>query len=222
MSEQRRRSLVLHMMGIGAVSAGVFTTLVSSDWCCTVFGASVLGGVIAGIGERVTQLRWVEKWRPRPVVRVLCAACIGVPIGFLFRLDSRAEFRAAFGVEPPSSVRELQIEKHYAGGPGDSVTLIRFVADQVTLEQILAAKGFREDLDLTRLYSPTQEWDIFWQRLFSNLPSTYGGEAWQSVGPIVSPRVYRFPPNQMDAVMDTITVLWDPVTGKVWAMRLIG
>jgi len=102
------------------------------------------------------------------------------------------------------------------------VTLIRFVADQVTLEQILAAKGFREDLDLTRLYSPTQEWDIFWQRLFSNLPSTYGGEAWQSVGPIVSPRVYRFPPNQMDAVMDTITVLWDPVTGKVWAMRLIG
>lgn len=102
------------------------------------------------------------------------------------------------------------------------MTLIRFGADQVTLEQILSARGFREDLDLARLYSTTQEWDLFWQRLFFGFAGTYGGEAWKSIQPVVSPKVYRFPPNQMDAVMDTITVLWDPVTGKVWAMRLIG
>ena len=67
---------------------------------------------------------------------------VGIPaLGFSIGAGNRA-FVAAFGV-PPEGVKNLSVDIHYVGGPGDMMTRIEFNTDEATLKKLVAARGMK-------------------------------------------------------------------------------
>ncbi len=163
-------------------TALVSNLVFSNDWC---FGAltAMVCGIVVGIGLSVG----IDYASPRLAIqpRIMTAVLIGIGLGFAFRLTESRAFEMVFDVERPPGVSEVDVDRVYAGGPGDSVLIMQFRAGESNLLPVLAQGGF-EAIPLEYFLPPvdnrSEALDYrLWLRLFGGLlPKNH---RWHSLEP---------------------------------------
>lgn len=198
--------------------------LFSGDWIWSAFAAALLAGLI--VAATNVLLWWMARRRRYMNVSrlqmiegtwALLVICL---LNVYFRIDEEQLFERVFSVPPPPGLRNLDVERHYQGGPGDTAILIRFEADRATLDKLMSQPSFQsaqEQLDEHRkLYpDPLERWRWVFQASL-----TFASDSWQTPPPISAPRLYRWDSLHLSAEM--IVVLWDADSGKAYVAYSLG
>ena len=180
---------------LGGLAAGLFVSLFTADWACTAISAAIMGclvvGVLDGLARCISKRRPSFRWgRARQWVLVLLVAAV-YTLGLRLLLNQADLFKEAFSIAPPEGVTDLRARAHYAGGPGDRLILIEFRSDAMAIRRIVAARGFAERTDESKLYfEGFSTWQQFWKSQMY-LAEGYN-HRWKSISPMVRPEVYRW------------------------------
>ncbi len=154
--------------------------------------------------------------RPAMVCRVIAATVIGGAIGNWFRLDADWAFQAAFGMEPPATVRGLTANGMFVGRQSDKYIHLRFNTDHETIER-LAGRMWRDTDFEQRLADPSRR-EMAWRHFLIDPSETLDWASGPSSRP-AAPRVYRW---ASDEDLEIVTLVWDPATGRALALYIYG
>ncbi len=197
---------------LGSASSAAVAFLLSGDWCFTSFSAAVAGGLSIVIVEyALGLLRLQGRWRSTKT-RVIRAVLVGIVVGLFFRLSQEQAFEKAFGVSPPSGVRDFDATMLRAM---DTIILFRFTANRETIDQLIAKRAFEQDRESVEWYG--HDWSFLWGQVFSSFDEI-GGEAWQNVAPMAEPELYRWR-HPILFIEETI-LLWDADSGRAYVLYL--
>jgi hypothetical protein len=221
LNQRRRPPLVSDGVGLFLVggAAGTFTAV----WLGTPLFLLVAGfvvGLSAAFIDWAVVRRIARGWRLF-LSRLLIVAGLAFGLPWVTQPSAGRAFEEAFGVPPPSGVRELSAHTRSVG-PGDLVALIRFAADQATIDALAAGKGFAlQDAGLDRMRDLGWDWPTYWRMTVSPLADERtGGDAWRVPPAIRDPRVYRWTrPGTATGRDESTTILWDPDTGQAYVVR---
>ncbi len=214
-----RRKLIL----LGAVASGVLVFLFSGDWFCSAVAATVITGLALAVIDVVIWWFFVWRWggaRRADIAERVCVLVVACLVSMYFRADPEQLFKRAFGVPPPAGVSELEVERHYAGGPGDTVVLIRFLADRATIDKLISHRRFvREKEWVEILWSQRPDPQERWRRVFSDAVD-FGGRAWKKGPPISKPFLYRW--GGFEYSGERTILLWDAQSERGYAVYSLG
>lgn len=208
----------------GAVSGGAVAVL-SGDWACAALGAAVIGAALSGLTASI--LGWRAGQR-----RIRVAAGLAALIGVLAvtqvlwtkaALKENA-FRTAFGTAPPATLQGLRVKRHYAGGPGDSVTLMRFNAGPELISSLVAGmpasaetEQLLQDFRAKRLSARD-----LWSKCFGSADPWAGGW-WPADAPAMKdPVLYAKPAHQNQMPPSSTMILWDRGTEDIYVVTTVG
>jgi hypothetical protein len=208
----------VRLVSIGSACTAVGVAVLSKDWCfstvsCTLGAALIISLLDAFVLRRVTREQpWGRKAQVAMLI-VVCGsffACFG---GTTNRL-----FRRVFGISPPPGVRELVIDSATIGLSGDRTILMRFKADQATINGLAQARGFAVDKDMNLFYETDKDWSRLWSHAFSSFPDS-GGRAWRDVTPMADPIFFIH--NHSEGIAPvTVKMLWDRASGRAYVLCL--
>ena len=177
-----------------------------------IYGA-LLGVTVAFLDWAL--LRRLVRGRALTFLRIflVVGVCIGVP---LLSLPSDDEcFKWAFNGPRPGGVQDLRVAKHFLG-PSDAIILLRFKADQSTIDQLIQSRGLTgTDEKLRWLRSKEIDWPTFWKSAVGGL-GRFGGEEWINAPLMTDPRLYQW--NGKSDSHPSTTLIWDAATGEAWAI----
>lgn len=142
-----------------------------------------------------------------------------VLIAFFARTPTRL-FRQIFGMPPPTGVSELAIDSATIGLSGDQAILMRFSADEATIDQLVQHRGFVVDKETMTIWSEQTglQWSWLWQQAFSNF-TIFGGRAWKEVPPMADPVLFVHNRSEGIATV-TVKMLWDRASGRTYLLYL--
>ncbi len=107
--------------------ASAIAVFVTNNWCFILIPAGLaallLDSVLAGAKRRL-------------IPRLALAAAVGVAVGTALRVGPEWAFREAFDADPPAGIRDVRIQRHYIGGPGEHALIIEFVADAAAIHAL--------------------------------------------------------------------------------------
>jgi hypothetical protein len=214
------------MLLLGGFGAGMAFSLFSKEWVCSAILIAVTGGLLAvGINTLAPKvLRWFAKskggkktWGYRQQIVVLVALAIGCAATAAFSAGAMQThvFEMAFDIPPPKSISDLQVESHYAGGPGDLVSLMQFHADRSTIDQLVAHRPMKRDFAVVESYlHGQQDWPTLWSQLRGM--SVSFNPAWESVPPMSKPEFYEWQSDGGTGPIQGVRLIWDAATGKAY------
>ncbi len=213
-------SFSLPMLLVGGVVVGVGVFVGSGDWACSAIGYSMLGGVVAcaadAVIRRFTSVKWRGKQRLTLLAIIVLLAVLGARLEFT--LEKPRLFAEAFHQPLSANVTDLHVERHYAGGPGDMICLMRFQASSQTIDQLAASGMLQRDVKSEEDYSADiRSWDSVWGTV-GTLSGQYG-PPWSNRPPMVKPQIYRRddPMNQ-----GNVNMIWDPATQTAYVQLSYG
>lgn len=155
-------------------------------------------------------------YRARFTLRAVVSLAVGLLAGDLLSVDSAWAFQQAFGVDPPPGVREVDIARHYVGGPGEHILIIEFESDPAALQTLTSLRAMKVESDRLRLWRTS---GARWQEAFDTL--VLGGVtgiarwSWQRIRPLESPAAYEF-----EAVGGSLTLFHEPRSGRCVALHV--
>jgi hypothetical protein len=201
---------------LGGLATGVATWLFSGDWACSAFSAALLGALATAAINVSGRIRARNKWRrPQQLVVVLIVAASLTILMSLIATDA-AMFEGAFAIAPPEGVADIRARAYYAGGPGDRIVLVRFQADEPTIDRIISARRLspaKEDLE--NYLQGTRSWEQFLRNAMG-----YAGSfdpAWRRIPEMAEPRLYEW-----SSDLEHLKLLWDAETGQAYAVYTFG
>jgi hypothetical protein len=205
---------------LGALASGTLVWFFSNEWICSAIAATFITAIALEWTAILTRTypgrSWLVTRRSCYVWALLVASGVSQP----FRANPSQLFERVFGMRPPEGVKDLEAERHYAGGPGDQIILIQFTADRATIDKLVAARGFKEDKDAIELYSDDERNPArLWDRLFTGV-ILLSGPKWKHAPMISEPFVYKWDDVPDDA--HRITMLWDAKSGRAYVMWTLG
>lgn len=117
----------------------------------------------------------------------------------------------------PATLQELDAERHYVGGPGDMITLLRFNADADVVAALIRSSGATPD-DEADTYLP---WATAADRRWKTAVGI--AERWWPVAPSLrDPVLYSKFSMSAEGVPSSLTILWDRASGDVHAVFSTG
>jgi len=213
-----RRGLLI---AISVIAAAPVVGFLSKDWCCTTVGCTVLCAIVVAIGDRfflaplILKGRCTLKMQFLPMLVVLI-----VLVAFFARTPTRL-FQRVFGMPPPTGVSDLAVDSALWGpGGGEENILMRFKADQATIERLVQHRGFVVDKETMTIWSEQmgKQWPWLWERAFSNF-NIFGGRAWKDVEPMQDPVLFVNEHSE-DITPVTVKMLWDRASGRTHLLYL--
>jgi len=197
---------------VGSPCTAVVVAVLSMDWCSTTFHSvwmsALLIWLVDEIGPRRLALR--RSWGRQ--AQWLGVLVVVIALGLVFRVNAKTVFVNAFGMAPPPGVHNATVDANLRFV--DSLQLMRFTADQATIDQIVARRKFgrnREDRDV----SPQNlSWESLWVNAFGS-SAQQGGDAWKNVKPMAQPVLYFW---ESQWPQEDTTLLWDAQTGQAYVM----
>ena len=150
----------------------------------------------------------------------LAGLALGVVV-FLWRHpDGAGQFEYAFGIAPPSGVKDIHAYRRYAGGPGDTFVLLQFTADRAAIDTTVACRPLEVDPNIIDNWL-WRDNDVkrLWRSVFSTYPE-YGGEMWEAPSNLLAAEVYEWMGSHPK--LTWVKLLWDARTGKAYALYTIG
>lgn len=202
---------------IASISAFLFSLVVSNDW---IF-ASVVAAVCAGVGS--VAIMWLIRrlasdWRMGSAIRFGVPIVVGLACSFLSILNTERGFEYVFGVSMPMEIGDARIQRRYAGGPGDEVTMLWFHATPATFDALIEARGLRPDAARA---SKVEAGEIDVQRAVESCATIFRVEAWsiwRDTAPRATPEYYEW---ASDAT-ERVRVIYDRQSGFAIAIHGIG
>jgi hypothetical protein len=201
----------------GALATGLATTLLSNDCCSTALVATLAGAIVGWVAEKLAQTECLAPWGLTLRKRLLGMIVVGVALSFCFRLTATSAFDLAFGFKPPPGITEIVAERHYAGGPGDKVMLLRFKADANAIQQLLASGKIQEQPSWFRDSGQGEPWSDIWMRFAGGMKSMIP-EDWSEIEPMSAPKYYEAWPR----FATRTHLLWDAATGRAYVIYTLG
>ena len=161
----------------------------------------------------MTKLLWII------VLAGLVAIVLGIALHWWQHPDGAGQFEYAFGVSPPSGVRDIVAYRCHVGLM-DTFVLLRFSANRSAIDKTVAFRPLQLDPHIVddRLRSHN-DLPRFWRSIFSNY-FDYGGTGWEIPSKLVSPEVYEW--QGPHPKITSVTLLWDADTGEAFALYTIG
>jgi hypothetical protein len=209
------------MLVMGGLIGGAATFLLSGDWVCTALGSGVLGAVIVAILDMLARLvsrRWLHRrWGRVQQLALLGIVAAGLTVGSSLSPSNEALFHQALAVSPPEGVLDLHTGRHYAGGPGDMIVLLRFRCDQQTLEKIVAGRPLTLGEELHDQDSALT-WKMLWGKM--KIAESYD-RAWCDVPPMAEPKMYTWS-DEASGPIQTVSLLWDAKSGHAYVVYTVG
>jgi hypothetical protein len=202
---------------MGGLVVGIAVAAFSGDWACSAIGLGVVGAVVTGLLVRLLRYLGPRSHRWVALLPLWVVVMAGGFAGWL-RWDLRHRaFREALGVEMPAAIQELAVKRYYAGGPGDSLLLMRFRATPEIVALLTSnlatssADGRLEEFRAGQLST-----SALWHGLFSEAEQF--SQKWQaSSNPLQDPVLFQ------SVKLDIrTTLLWDRATGNVYVMHTVG
>lgn len=209
------------LMLLAAGGAGVTVAFLSKDWCFTAFGSAILSAVFIALSNNILLRSAAEHFRWGRILQLLVVVAIVAVLGWAFRIDEPQVFKRAFGIVPPRGVHSLTVDYNLTAlPPGDKIILLRFIADQETIDELVSARQFVHEDEPVQLWLKSEiTWDRFWERCFSNF-SQSGGQGWTNVSPMNQPVFYRW--EDPERLLERTSLLWDAETGKAYMLYTLG
>ncbi len=190
----------------------------SNDWCF----ASVTTAVVAATMATIALIILRKTRYPETTIRrigFLLILVLGVGVGLSFRLTEAEAFRLVFLSNKPEGASQVVADRHYSGGPGDSILFLEFSANESVFQELLSHQKFVRDLGIEQEWLDRQSYDRkrnFWSFVFGGLlPDDH---AWR-IRPISNRiEVYR----GGDGICPRITVLRDDGAQKTYVLYSFG
>lgn len=133
--------------------------------------------------------------------------------------NGQVQFERVVGMAPPAGVREIVANRPLFNVISmDTVVLLRFTADQRTIQQVIAIKNLEADpVHVIDFYDPTDGYAALWRKAFGNF-AQFGNSGWHEPK-LVEPFSYkgRAPNSLIDW-----TLIWDRSTEQAWGLYTIG
>lgn len=210
---------------MGGVASGGAVAIFSGDSACGAIGAALIAAAVCGIAAfLVGQIAARRGFRVRAVIAAIVVA-IAIAQVLWVRASLRAEsFRTAFGKPMPAAIEDYRVRRYYAGGPGDTVTLMRFRASAETMEALLAGIPIAEDDDLLirEFEAGRLSAQELWRDRF-NMANHRSARWWPADAPaLVSPRLHHQPASFNRPPPTTVRILHDRATGEVYVLITAG
>ena len=240
------RSLVIPgwlMLIAGGAGCGLPTILLSNDWACDAIGMAILGGLLAVVINGLAGFalaRWTRnnlarshhhrlnyKWQV--ALLLLLTAGAAVQARCEIAGNNVAFFEMAFGMPPPHGISHLSAAAYYNGGPGDSVCLMTFYADDRTIDMLTrcrhmtagAGSGLAEPFQI-RLYKRGKiSWAELWYD-FAYMAIPKNPTSWRRVPIVRNPAIYGWFKDTGKDPIQALSLMWDPATGKAYAIYTSG
>jgi hypothetical protein len=208
MGRRRFAHVAIRLLVVGFASAGAL--LATNNWCFVLVPAVL----VALLGDFVACAV-----RPWVVLRLPVATAIGVAAGLALSVGPDWAFREAFGRAPPAGVRDVRIQRHYVGGPGEHVLIIEFTADPAALGALTARLPEEPEGDRVEKWRATgQGWpaafDVFAGRQV--LPAARS--SWLRIRPLENPEVLDFSP--VGDASGRLVLFWERSTGRCVALHV--
>jgi hypothetical protein len=195
----------------------------AANTACNVIGAAIFGAVIAGVGFMT--IRRFLRPNVRRVARFVVPVIVAGALFACLSSSSNAVFESVFGIRPPPGVRDLRADRRYAGGPGDTTAVIRFVADKATIDALLAPQSFVADDQALGEWRQRGNWQQLCYEVFGNLTELgaepHGGTP-SIIPPMGEPHVYVYKLDKGGQAPRAAVLLWDAATGQAYVQWLVG
>ncbi|QOV91525.1 hypothetical protein [Humisphaera borealis] len=210
----------------GGILSGAAVAMYSGDWACSAIGAGVIGAVMTGLAAWMTR----NPLRPRSrrmLMRVGAVALIIAAVQTILVRDAlrRGAFRDAFGVDPPAALQDLYVERFYAGGPGDMMTLMRFKVDPQIVRQLVATSRSEENSSYNAYLAGTMSWKQLWDSTFA-VASTRKVEWWLDAPPLAQPKLHTVGTSSVAPTgggpIRSTRIVWDDSTGETFVLMTSG
>jgi hypothetical protein len=209
---------------LGAIVSGGAVAVFSGDWVCAALGAALIAAAVCGLSAWILrrQTGRGRSWA-RLMLVILIVALAVAQVSWTNVNLRRQALQTAFGADPSAGIRDLHVARHYAGGPGDTITLLRFNADSDLVLRLLSASSAQASNSLSQDsraagISAAQ----LWNQSFGFAQSWAGGW-WPQTAPALKDPVLYIKPSAPDEMpTSSTTILWDRATGDVYVMLIVG
>ncbi len=211
------RGLVQHRLMVAVVllsAIGVVCT--SKDLLFTPVAAGTLAGIMLVALRRVWQMPALARIKQARAMQFFSVAVIPVLFAVGMRVNERHAFTEAVGMEPLMGVRSLTVDTNLNSPSGSRSLLMRFVANEATLDAILAAGQFKLDRQITDAWHDREPWTNVARLAFGDL-ARWGGSAWMTLAPGARPECRRWLRTENGTRVET-SIVWDAVSGQAWLL----
>jgi len=198
----------------------VAVAILSKDWCFSTVASTLATALIIGLLDSLVLERVIRDWSMGRRIQVILALLVCGSFLACFAGTGNRLFTRVFGVSPPPGVSELAIDSASIGLSGDQAILMRFKADQATIERLVQHRGFVVDKETMTIWSQQmgKQWPWLWERAFSNF-TIHGGRAWKNVEPMPDPVLFVHEHCEGIATI-TAKMLWDRASGRTYLLYL--
>lgn len=198
------------------LAAAITNLLLSNDWCCSSFLASVTGALGFFIVDRFFLLRsWSLQKRLR--ARIVVGVCLLVVCSLVFRVSEKDAMQLVFQTYPSTGLSEISVTKRFMGGPGDHLIMMQFKTNESTMQALLVPRNFQEDPETVRLWREVFRSErTIWEHVFGGLfPKDH---RWNKLPLPDDFAVYV----GGDGITPNINILWDRSAGIAYVMYSFG
>ncbi|MEW6250072.1 MAG: hypothetical protein AB1716_05455 [Planctomycetota bacterium] len=193
------------------LAAGGCALLVSNNWCFVLLPAAGA----AWLADHV-----VCALRPRLALRAAVAIVVGCAAGVALNVRPAWAFREAFGVEQlPAGVREVRVQRHYLGGPGEHALIVEFTADEATLRSLLKLRPHDPDSYKVQQWRATGGgWLPAFDAFVGPAATTLARRSWSRIRPLQAPEVFDF--DATTELRSRLVLFYEPPSGRCVALQV--
>ena len=153
------------------------------------------------------------------IVCVIVAACIGGAIGNWFRLSSDYAFRVIFDCPLPAGIHDLDVGGLFIGSRSDQVICVNFVADEATVSKLISQRPLERDREAEKDIASSRTEPGRWKRVFGvGGVDQLANPEWRTTQFVSEPHIYRW----RGSDVEWVTIVWEPTTGRVFAVYWFG
>jgi hypothetical protein len=206
----------IHLVQIGSACTAVGVAVLSKDCCFSTVGCTIVAAVAIGLVDAFVIRRLISsrRWARRSQTVLVLLVC-GLPLAYFAGTTNRL-FNRVFGISPPQGVGQLVIDSASIGLSGAQTILMRFTADQTTIDRLVRDQGFTVDKDMNLFYETGKDWARLWSHAFSNFPES-GGRAWEKAALMADPVLLVH--NHSEGITSvTVKMLWDRASGRAYVV----
>ena len=197
----------LALMPLAAIAAVV----ASNNWCWVLFPAMLAAGVLDIMVCRLTARR---------MARLAVAVAVGAALGLLLNVGPSWAFRETFGIEPPPGVGDVQLSRHYTGGPGEHALILEFHADPAALQCLIGLRpADPQSPRVAQWRAAGSGWTAAWEAFGGCWnPNPLARRSWLGIRPLENPEVLDF--GNVFATGGALVLFHEPAHGRCVALHV--
>ncbi len=190
--------------------ASVLAVLVTNNWCFIFIPAGIaallLDFVACGVVGRL-------------IPRLALGAVVGVAVGIAWGVEPDWALQEVFGCEPPARIRNVRIQRHYIGGPGEHVLIIEFVADAAAFQALTSLHTPKDRSGrVERWRAAGGDWSATWEAFAGPCATRFARSSWMKIQPLTGMDVFDY--GTLPRSVDSLILFHEPKTGRYVALHV--